>query len=305
MSIILPDNLPAIATLSMEGIDVMDVSSSHKMELPVLRIGLINLMPTKTDTETQFARVLAASRYPVELTLIVPDSYQPRTTPEAYLDRFYQRWSAVINTSFDGLIITGAPVEHLRFEDVAYWNELQDIMHWARRHVPTTHYICWAAQAALWSFRSIPKHRLPEKKFGVYPHRKVDPMHPLMVGVDPTMAVPVSRHTETRRTELPLDGSVRVLADSPEAGLCLLDDPANRATYMFNHVEYDTHTLDAEYQRDKHAGRLTAVPANYYSCDNPDYMPFNSWAENGRRLMTNWVSQCAIRRRDFACDLAA
>jgi homoserine O-succinyltransferase/O-acetyltransferase len=305
MSIILPNDLPATATLEMEGVQVIDATTFEQMGQPALRIGLVNLMPTKIDTETQFARLLARTPYSVELTLIVPESYNPKTTSAAYLKRFYKRWSEVKNETFDGLIITGAPVEQLPFENVSYWNELQMIMWWARQNVPSTHYICWAAQAALNLFRDIPKASLAEKKFGVYPHRRIDPTHPLMAGMPSTIAVPVSRHTETRRTDLPLDGSVRVLVDSMEAGLCLLDDPANRATYMFNHLEYDTDTLSAEYHRDKSAARTTTVPVNYYSCDNPDYLPFNSWVENANRLMANWVNLRAAQRDDLVNDLAA
>jgi homoserine O-succinyltransferase/O-acetyltransferase len=304
MSIILPDGLPASVTLIMEGVSVIESSAFKKSGKKALRIGLINLMPTITDTEIQFARLLTGSGHPVELILITPETCHSKTIPASYVDRFYNKWPSIINLPFDGIIITGAPVEHKPFHQVSYWKEMTGIMEWARQKVPMTFYVGWSAQAAVWAFYSIPRHPLVSKRFGVYQHTVTAPDHPLMADINTTMAVPVSRYMEIKQYYLPQDNSLKVLAESPQAGLCLLDDPANNAVYMFNHLEYDTQTLAAEYDRDIQVGRDTPIPVNYYPGNNPAYLPFNSWIEDGRKLMTNWISQRIKHQAGLAEDLA-
>jgi homoserine O-succinyltransferase len=261
---------------------------------PPLRIALLNLMPTKAATETQFARLLGSTPFPVALTLVVPDSYEPRNTPAEHLAAFYERWSRVRYRTFDGLIVTGAPVETLPFEEVAYWRELTAVFDWARSHVRRTYHVCWGAQAALHHFHGVPKRGLAAKMFGVFRHRvAARPDHPLFRGFGDGFVTPVSRHTEVRAADLPRDAGLEVLADSPEAGLCLVEDRPRRALYMFNHLEYDADTLGDEYRRDLRAGRPIAAPRHYFPGDDPARPPANTWRPFAHLLFRNWLGEMA------------
>jgi homoserine O-succinyltransferase len=293
MPIALPAGLPAQRSLLEEGIEVLSGDELHRCGDP-LRICLVNLMPNKMVTETQIARLLGAAAIPVALTLCVPDSYRSKTTPAAHMAAFYQPWSRIRDDPFDGLIVTGAPVETLPFEEVAYWSDLRAIFDWARSRRIHGFHICWAAQAALYHAYDVPKHRLPAKMFGVFGHRRASADSRLLGGFGAEFPVPVSRHTEVRAADLPAAAGLSVLAVSVEAGLCLVEDRGNRAVYMFNHLEYDAETLGEEFRRDRLAGKPIDVPRNYFPEDDPERPPVNRWRPYARLLFANWLGEiCA------------
>lgn len=293
MPIALPDGLPARRTLHDEGIDVTGRDEPRRLGRP-LRICLVNLMPDKIATETQFARLLGAAAVPVELVFSVPDSYSTSSAPPGHMAAFYRPWSRVSGESLDGLIVTGAPIETLPFEAVTYWSELCDIFDHARSRGIAGFYVCWAAQAALRHFHGVPKHELPAKVFGVFRHRVLKPDSPLLRGFGTEFPTPVSRHTEIRAGELP--AGVTVLANSTESGLCLVEDRANHALCMFNHLEYDAGTLAAEFHRDRRAGSLIDPPRHYFPDDDPERAPDNSWRPHAHLLFSNWLSGIAGNR---------
>ena len=290
MSITLPNGLPARRRLQDEGIEVTGDRTPRQWTKRPLRIALLNLMPEKAVAETQIARLLGDTTFHVELTLIVPGSHKSKTTSAEHISAFYEPWSRVRGRDFDGLIVTGAPVETLPFEEVDYWRELTEIFDWAQEHVHRSFYICWAAQAALYHFHGVPKHRLDQKMFGVFRHRVLARDAGLFRGIGEDILVPVSRRTEVRTSDLPAKSGLKVLMDSPDAGLCLVEDGPRRATYMFNHLEYDTDTLNGEYLRDLDAGRAIWIPRNYFPDDDPGRAPVNGWRRHARPLFRNWLS---------------
>lgn len=300
MPIILPEGLPARQTLRAEGICL-----HCPEEAPPIRIALINLMPQKAATEVQFARLLGDTPHTVELTLAVPDSYASTTVSPSYLGSFYKRWSSIRNRRFDGLIVTGAPVECLPFEEVTYWRDLTRIFDWAAKTVNRSYYICWAAQAALYHFYGIPKHRLPRKRFGVYRQTILRPDNPLFDGLAGRFPVPVSRHTETRRTDIPRDSGLAVLAASRQSGLCLLEERDARALYMFNHLEYGPDTLAEEYRRDCKAGAEIEVPEHYFPSDDPSRPPLNGWRPYARWIFRNWLREIERARKPLRVESSA
>ena len=302
MSIVLPAALPAFDVLQKECLRVVEPDNPMPTAARPLRIALLNLMPEKVKTETQLARLLAAGDHHVELSLLVPDTYHPRTTPPEHLERFYRRWSQARDEHFDGLIVTGAPVETLDFEAVEYWQELCQIFDWARVHVHRSFYICWAAQAALHHFHDVPKHNLDRKSFGVYKHRVAHRPATLMNGIPNSLWIPVSRHTEVRTVDLARVAGLEVLLHGPETGPCLVADPNQRAHYMFNHLEYDADTLEREYRRDLAAGRSTQVPENYFPDGDPDRTPVNFWRPSAATLFGNWLDEIEREHANAACD---
>jgi homoserine O-succinyltransferase/O-acetyltransferase len=290
MTILLHPDLPASHSLAAEGVSVVAAQpSGPAAAVAPLRIALVNLMPNKVQTETQFARVLAGSRRSVELTLVLPDGYRPTHVAADHLEAFYRRFREVEAERFDGVIVTGAPIETLPFEQVSYWAELRRIFDWARQSARSTFAVCWAGQAALQHFHGVPKHPLPAKKFGVYAHRVLRPQSPLLKGLGSQFLTPVSRHTEVRREDIP--AAIEILADSREAGLCLVADPELRLVCMFNHPEYDAGTLREEFVRDRSLGRPIALPVNYFPGDDPEGAPKASWAEAAWRLFGNWLEE--------------
>lgn len=295
MPIKIPNDLPAASKLREEGVRVIGEAEALRQDIRPLQIALLNLMPEKPKTETQLARLLGATPLQVELTLLTTSTYQGKTTPLSHLQAFYRTWEDVRERKFDGLIITGAPVEMLPFEEVEYWPELTAILDWTQRHVHSTFDICWGAQAALYHFHRVPKHILPTKRFGVYPHRVIerhDVARPALVrGFDDVFYVPVSRHTETREEDLPKGVGVEVLATSPQAGLCLVQDVPHRHVLMFNHLEYDTLTLQDEFRRDLGKRADVALPENYYPYDDPDQRPRNRWRAYAHLLFGNWINE--------------
>lgn len=290
MPIKIPDNLPARSVLEAEGVMIMTETDAVRQDIRPMRIGLLNLMPNKIKTETQFARLLGASPLQVELTLVKVTNHVSRNTPTDHIISFYRDWEDVRAEKFDGFIITGAPVETMPFEDVSYWGELCRIFDWTQTNVHGTFNICWAAQAAVHHFYGVGKRQLAEKRFGAYRHRNLFPASPYLRGFSDDFSIPVSRWTEVRREDIPAGTGMKVLMDSDEAGLCLLDDPRHRALHMFNHIEYDTESLAEEYFRDIAANKPINLPCNYFPGDDPKAVPVNHWRSHAHLLFGNWIN---------------
>jgi len=291
MPIKIADSLPAFAALEKEGVMVMRETDAVRQDIRPMRIGLLNLMPNKIRTETQIARLLGATPLQVELELIRITNHVPRNTPGEHIASFYRPWEEMQEERFDGFIVTGAPVEKLDFEDVTYWDELCRIFDWTQTNVHTSLMICWGAQAALHHFHGVPKHLLAEKAFGVYRHRNLAPASPYLRGFSDDFSIPVSRWSEVRREDIPAGSGIRVLMDSKEKGLCLLEDPARRQLYMFNHIEYDSDSLAEEYFRDQKAGLKVDLPHAYFPGDDPTRPPENRWRSHAHLLFANWINQ--------------
>lgn len=291
MPIKIPHDLPAHDVLSREGVMVMSEQTALRQDIRPLQIALVNLMPKKVETETQLARVIGATPLQIELTLIRMTEHESRNTSAAHMEAFYTPFAEARDAKFDGLIITGAPIELLPFEEVTYWTELTQIFDWSQSNVHSTLAICWGGQAMLRHFHGVPKHELPKKAFGCYRHRKMAPASPYLRGFSDDFVVPVSRWTETRAEDLPPGRGLEVLISSPDAGPCLIHDPAHRALYMFNHLEYDSVTLKQEYDRDIANGDPIEVPVNYYPGDDPSLPPENRWRSHGHLLYGNWINE--------------
>ncbi|WP_266065237.1 homoserine O-acetyltransferase MetA [Brucella intermedia] len=291
MPIKIPDDLPATSVLQAEGVMVMREADAVRQDIRPLKIGLLNLMPNKVTTETQIARLLGATPLQVELTLVRITNHVARHTPADHMLSFYQPWEDVREQRFDGFVITGAPVERLEFEEVTYWDEMQRVFDWTQTHVHRTLNICWAAQAAVHHFHGMGKYELPDKASGVYSQRNLAPSSPYLRGFSDDFKIPVSRWTEVRKSDIPADSGLKVLVDSPETGLCLLDDPHHRSLHMFNHVEYDTTSLADEYFRDIQAQPDTKVPANYFPGDDATRQPENRWRSHAHLLFGNWINE--------------
>ena len=289
MPIKIPENLPAIDVLRREGVMVMGEDAALKQDIRPLQIGLLNLMPNKERTETQFARLIGATPLQIEMTLIRMTEHRAKNTSAEHLEAFYTTFAEARARRFDGLIITGAPIERLPFEEVTYWDELRAVFDWTQTHVLGTFAVCWGAQAMLHHFHGTPKHALPRKAFGCFRHRNRAPGSPILRGLSDDLTMPVSRWTEVRESELP--EAVTVLLSAPETGPCLIEDPERRALYMLNHVEYDTSSLAEEYARDKASGVETGLPANYFPGDNPDRTPENRWRSHAHLLFANWINE--------------
>ena len=261
-----------------------------------LRIAILNLMPTKIATENQLLRLLGNTPLPIEVTLVRMGSHHSKNTPEEHLLRYYQTFDQIRNRSFDALIITGAPVEHLPFEDVDYWQELQEFMDWGLRNVLALFYICWGAQAALYHHYGIPKHPLPAKQFGVFPHRILDPGTRLLSGFDDLFYAPHSRHTEVRREDIDKVSSLKVLVESEQAGLYIIASQDGRQVFVTGHSEYDPLTLKSEYDRDIAAGLPIAIPVNYFPEDDPSRQPLVRWRGHAHLLFANWLNYYVYRQ---------
>lgn len=291
MPIKIPNDLPARSVLEAEGVMVMLEAQAVRQDIRPMRIGLLNLMPNKVKTETQFARLLGASPLQVELTLVKMTNHVPRNTPSDHILSFYRDWEDVRAEKFDGFIVTGAPVETMAFEQVTYWDELRRVFDWTQTNVHGCFNICWGAQAAVHHFHGVPKHALPQKKFGVYRHRIIEAASPYLRGFSDDFTIPVSRWTENRREDIPAASGMKVLMESDDAGLCLLEDASRRSLHMFNHVEYDTDTLGDEYFRDVAAGKAIALPHDYFPGNDPDRRPQNRWRSHAHLLFGNWINQ--------------
>lgn len=293
MPIKIPAGLPAIEVLDREGVMVMSDDAAVRQDIRPLQIGLLNLMPTKVQTETQFARLIGATPLQIEMTLIRMTDHASRNTSPEHLQAFYASFAEVeaSGRKFDGLIVTGAPVERLPFEEVTYWPELTRIFDWAQSHVHANLGVCWGGQAMLHHYRGVPKHELAQKAFGVFRHKVLEPASPYLRGFSDIFSVPVSRWTENRVEDFPAGAGLRTLVASDEVGPCLVEDRARRALYMFNHLEYDRDTLRAEYDRDVAAGGEITLPRNYFPGDDPARQVRDRWRSHAHLLYGNWINQ--------------
>ena len=290
MPIKIPNDLPARVELEREGMMVMSERDAIRQDIRPLRIGLLNLMPQKQKTETQLARLIGATPLQIELHLITTGSYVPTNVSAHHLSTFYRIWDEVKDEKYDGFIITGAPVETMPFEDVKYWEEMEKIIDWTQTNVHSTLDICWGAQAALHHFYRVPKVELPAKMFGVFPHKVIDRTSSLLRGFSDQLSIPVSRHTETQRPDVDGIDGLRVLIESDEAGVCLVEDRAKRHIYMLNHLEYDAWTLRDEFQRDVDEGLEIAPPAYYFPENDPSRDPPNVWRSHAHLFIANWIN---------------
>ncbi len=290
MPIKIPENLPAYDILDNEGVLVIKDTDATRQDIRPLRIALLNLMPEKIKTETQIARVLGISPLQVEMTLIAPTHYVPKNTSREHMLDFYHPWDAIKDQKFDGLIVTGAPIEQMPFENVDYWSELRQVFDWSVTHVHGLFNLCWGAQAALFHFYGIPKYQLEEKRFGIYEHRVLDHTSLLMRGMNDSLSVPVSRHTENHRSDIEPHSELEILIESDLAGICLVHDRKMHHVHMFNHMEYDSTTIGDEYQRDLAKGEHIQVPHGYYPNDDTSQAPINTWRSSAHLLFSNWLN---------------
>lgn len=291
MPIKIPATLPAYNTLRAEGIMMMREDQAEQQEIRPMRIALLNLMPKKIETETQFSRLIAASPLQVELTLVRPTDHVSKTESQAHIGAHYMPFQEIKDQRFDGLIITGAPIEHLPYEEVTYWDEMQEIMEWSQTNVHSTFGVCWGGMAMLYHFWGIPKHELPQKAFGCYPQKNLKPTSPYLRGFSDNFVMPVSRWTEIHEADIRAHPDLVPLLGSEETGSALVEDPKHRALYIFNHFEYDSDTLKHEYDRDIAKGTPINVPMNYYPKDDPTQPPQNRWKSHAHLLYGNWIAE--------------
>ena len=302
MPIKIPNQLPATSTLTAENIFVMTETRAVNQNIRPLQILLLNLMPTKIDTETQLARVLGNTPLQIELELIAPSGHESKNTSEAHMLAFYKTFADVKHRNFDGLIITGAPVEHLAFEEVDYWPELCEIMEWSKHHVHSTLHICWGAQAGLYYHYGIPKRPLDRKLFGIFEHTLEDPNFILFRGFDDKFLVPHSRHTTVDRADIEAVPGLKVLAASKDAGVYAVKTPGCEQVYLMGHAEYDRDTLKREYLRDLKAGAEIQMPKNYFPEDDPSRDPVVTWRSCAHLLYTNWLNYCVYQTVPYHID---
>jgi homoserine O-succinyltransferase len=290
MPVKIPTTLPARTTLERENIFIMDEDRATHQDIRPLRVAILNLMPTKITTETQLLRLLSNSALQVEVTLLHTATYESKNTDADHLLEHYVTFNDVRNEKFDGLIITGAPVEQMPFEEVEYWDELTHILNWAETNVESNFYICWGAQAALYHRYGIPKYDLPNKMFGVYEHRVLNRTESLLRGFDDIFLAPHSRHTEIRRADIEKADELQILAESDDAGVYIVGTKDGRHLFITGHSEYDPLTLKAEYDRDVNKGLPIHVPRNYYPNDDPNREPTVRWRGHANLLYANWLN---------------
>ena len=290
MPLKLPDQLPAIELLKQENIFVMDTTRATGQDIRPLRIAILNLMPLKITTETDLVRLLSNTPLQVEISFMKIKSHTPKNTPIEHMKAFYTDFEQMRGQRYDGMIVTGAPVEQMDFERVTYWDEITEIFDWARTHVTSTLYICWAAQAGLYHFYGIPKYPLEKKMFGIFPHRALQPLHPIFRGFDDVFYVPHSRHTEVRSEDILRVPALTLLSESPEAGVYLVMARGGREFFVTGHSEYSPLTLDGEYRRDLGKGLPIEMPRNYYVDDDPAKGVLVRWRAHANLLFSNWLN---------------
>ena len=290
MPLNLPDRLPAIELLKKENIFVFDHSRASRQDIRPLRIVVLNLMPLKITTETDLVRLLSNTPLQIELSFMKLRSHTPKNTPVEHMKAFYKDFELMSGERFDGMIITGAPVEQMPFEEVSYWSEVSAIFDWARTHVTSTLYICWAAQAGLYHHYSDTKHDLPHKMFGIFEHTVNRPLLPIFRGFDDVFYVPHSRHTEIRREDIERCPELDILSESPEAGGYMVMARGGREFFVTGHSEYSPYTLDGEYKRDLAKGLPIDMPRNYYRGDDPSQPPLVRWRAHANLLFSNWLN---------------
>ena len=290
MPLRLPDKLPAIELLKHENIFVMDDSRAHMQDIRPLKIVILNLMPLKITTETDLIRLLSNTPLQLEISFMKLKSHTPKNTPIEHMMMFYRDFAEMHNEKFDGMIITGASVEQLEYEDVTYWDEMTEIFAWARTHVTSTLYICWAAQAGLYYHYGIPKYPLQKKMFGIFPQHTLNPQLPIFRGFDDVFQMPHSRHTEIRREDILNNPQLTLIAESPECGVSMVMARNGREFFITGHLEYAPDTLDREYRRDRDVRDDVDLPCHYYFHDDPEQHPMVTWRAHANLLYNNWIN---------------
>lgn len=290
MPLNLPDKLPAIELLKEENIFVIDNSRASQQDIRPLRIVVLNLMPLKITTETDLIRLLSNTPLQLEISFMKIKSHTSKNTPVEHMQAFYEDFDKIREQKFDGMIITGAPVEQMDFEEVNYWDEITEIFNWSRTHVTSTFYICWAAQAGLYHHYGVPKYPLDKKLFGIFEHTVNNPLHPIFRGFDDVFYVPHSRHTEIRREDILKVPELELLSESVDSGVYIVMAKNGREFFITGHSEYSPYTLDTEYKRDISKGLPIEMPENYYRDNNPDEAPLVRWRGHANLLFSNWLN---------------
>jgi len=303
MPIKVPDHLPAKEILTNENIFVMDESVAYHQDIRPLRIAILNLMPTKETTETQLLRLIGNTPLQVEVVLLHPRTHTSKNTSQQHLESFYKTFDEIAHQYYDGMIITGAPVETLPFEEVNYWEELKEIMDWSARQVTSTMHICWGAQAGLYHHYGIPKYELPSKIFGVFPHTIEKRNVKLLRGFDELFFVPQSRHTEFRRSDVERVEQLEILSVSEEAGVYLVASKDGKQVFVTGHSEYDPLTLKWEYDRDVAKGLPIELPKNYFPNNDPGCLPLSTWRAHANLLFSNWLNYYVYQETPYNIDI--
>lgn len=290
MPLRLPDKLPAIDLLKKENIFVMDDTRATSQDIRPLKIVILNLMPLKITTETDLIRLLSNTPLQMDISFMKLKSHTPKNTPIEHMLMFYKDFDQMADEKFDGMIITGAPVENYEYEDVTYWNEITQIFKWAKTHVTSTLYICWAAQAGLYFHYGIPKYSLKKKMFGIFQQKPIEPQLPIFRGFDDMFYMPHSRHTELKESDILANPNLKLIANSPEAGVSIVMARGGREFFITGHLEYAPNTLDKEYKRDKDIRDYVDLPINYYRDNNPDNEPVVTWRAHANLFYNNWIN---------------
>ena len=302
MPLRLPDRLPAIELLKQENIFVMDTSRASTQDIRPLRIAILNLMPIKITTETDLIRLLSNTPLQVEVDFMKIKSHTSKNTPIEHMHAFYRDFDEMKKLKYDGLIVTGAPLEQMEYNEVKYWDELTEVFNWAHRNVTSTMFICWAAQAGLYHFYGVPKHATDKKVFGVFEHHVLEPMLPIFRGFDDTFYVPHSRHSEVRREDIEKVEGLNIVSESEDAGVHMVIARGGREIFITGHSEYSPYTLDQEYKRDLGKGLPIDMPKNYYRDDNPEKGPLVRWRAHANLLFSNWLNYYVYQETPYNID---
>ena len=302
MPLRLPDRLPAIDILKGENIFVMDETRAHNQEIRPLRIVILNLMPLKVTTETDLIRLLSNTPLQMDICFMKLQSHTPKNTPVEHMMMFYKSFEELSSQKFDGMIITGAPIENMDYEVVEYWEEIQTIFNWSRTHVTSTMFLCWGAMAGLYHFYGIPKYPLPKKMFGIFQQQTLNPALPIFRGFDDTFFMPQSRHTEVRKEDILAHKELEIIAESPESGVSIVMARGGREFFITGHLEYAPDTLDREYKRDKGKRDDVDVPVNYYMNNNPTKPPIVTWRAHANLFYSNWINYYVYQETPYNID---
>lgn len=302
MPLRLPDRLPAIDILKGENIFVMDETRAHNQEIRPLRIVILNLMPLKITTETDLIRLLSNTPLQMDICFMKLQSHTPKNTPVEHMMMFYKSFEELSSQKFDGMIITGAPIENMDYEAVEYWEEIQAIFNWSRTHVTSTMFLCWGAMAGLYHFYGIPKYPLPKKMFGIFQQQTLNPALPIFRGFDDTFFMPQSRHTEVRKEDILAHKELEIIAESPESGESIVMARGGREFFITGHLEYAPDTLDREYKRDKGKRDDVDVPVNYYMNNNPAEPPIVTWRAHANLFYSNWINYYVYQETPYNID---
>ena len=299
MPLRLPDRLPAIDILKRENIFVMDNSRAHSQDIRPLRIVILNLMPLKITTETDLIRLLSNTPLQLDINFMKLKSHTPKNTPIEHMMMFYRDFESMRHEKFDGMIITGAPVETMDFEQVTYWDEIVDIFNWARTHVTSTLYICWAAQAGLYHYYGVPKYPLDKKMFGIFEQHTLQPQMPIFRGFDDVFMMPHSRHTEIHKEDILARPELQLIAESEDSGVSIVMARGGREFFITGHLEYSPNTLDNEYKRDFGVRSDVELPRNYYRNDDPSLPPMVTWRAHANLFYSNWINYYVYQETPF------